>query len=106
MAAVYDDIMASLGELLDHAQGKETSVIEHRMTIVDVKEFSPQEIKQIRQEAQMTQKTFAACLGVSYKSVEAWEGGRSRPDGAARRLIGLIQNDADFAVKAGILISH
>lgn len=102
--AVYNDIMDSLNELLDHATGKETAVIEHRMSIADVKDFSPQEIKRIRQEAKMTQKLFAACLGVSAKSVEAWEGGRSRPDGAARRLIGLIEKDSLFAEKVGILV--
>ena len=39
--------------------------------------FTPQEIKRVRLTSGMTQKTFAACIGVSQKSVEAWEGGRS-----------------------------
>ena len=52
----------------------------------------------------MTQKTFAACMGVSTKSVEAWEGGRSRPDGAARRLIGLMKDHPGFAENMGIYV--
>ena len=45
----------------------------------------------------------SACIGVSAKSVEAWEGGRSRPDGAARRLIGLMRDHRDFAQNMGIV---
>ena len=103
MSEVYNDIMASLNELMDAAQGKETGIVRHTRTVKEVETFSPQQIKQVRINAKMTQKLFAACIGVSVKSVEAWEGGRSRPDGAARRLIGLIRDHADFAREMGIV---
>ena len=103
MSEVYNDIVASLNELMDAAQGKETGIIRHTRTVKEVDSFSPQQIKQVRINANMTQKMFAACIGVSAKSVEAWEGGRSRPDGAARRLIGLIRDHADFAQSMGIV---
>ena len=104
MSEVYNDIMASLNELMDAAQGKETGVITHTRTVKEVETFTPQQIKQVRINANMTQKMFAACIGVSAKSVEAWEGGRSSPDGAARRLIGLMRDHADFARNMGIVI--
>ena len=104
MSAVYDDIMSSLSELLDAAQGKETGIVVHPRTVKDVEVFSPQQIKQVRMDAKMTQKTFAACIGVSPKSVEAWEGGRSKPDGAARRLLGLMRDHPNFAKNMGIYI--
>ena len=66
--------------------------------------FTPQEIKQVRLDANMTQKTFAACIGVTPKSVEAWEGGRSRPGGAARWLLGLMRDHPGFAENMGIYI--
>ena len=102
MAKVYDDIMSSLNELLDAAQGKETGIVVHPRTVKEVEAFSPQQIKQVRLNANMTQKTFAACIGVSAKSVEAWEGGRSRPDGAARRMLGLMRDHPGFAEDMGI----
>ena len=37
----------------------------------------------------MTQKVFASFLGVSPKTVESWEAGRYKPDGPARRVMGL-----------------
>lgn len=77
-------------------------VARHKVTFVPVQKFTPQEIKQIRLNARMTQSVFAQCIGVTQKSVEAWEGGRSTPDGAARRLLGLMQNNPNFACDAGI----
>ena len=104
MSDVYYNVMDSLNELLDAAQGKETGIVVHPRTVKEVETFSPQQIKQIRLDSKMTQKTFAACMGVSAKSVEAWEGGRSRPDGAARRLIGLMKDHPGFAENMGVYV--
>ena len=38
-----------------------------------------------------TQAVFAAVIGVSTKTVEAWETGTNQPIGPARRMISLIQ---------------
>ena len=106
MPRVYDDIMASLNELIDMAEGKETGAIVHKRTVAELDTFTPQQIKAVRTNAGMTQKTFAACIGVSVKSVEAWEGGRSRPDGPARRMLGLMKTNPNFAEEIGILVSQ
>ena len=50
----------------------------------------------------MTQDVFARCIGVSKKSVEAWEYGKAKPDGAARRLLGLMCDNLYFAQENGI----
>ena len=109
MPTVFDDIMSSLNELSAHAKGKETGIVIHRRTsqdVIDVPSFSPQEIRDVRIAADMSQKTFAACVGVSVKSVEAWEGGRSHPDGAARRVLGLMKSNPKFAEEMGLLITR
>lgn len=102
MSAIFDDIVDSLNELQAHAEGKPTGVLVHRRTVKEPETFTPQEIKQVRLDAKMTQKTFAACIGVTPKSVEAWEGGHSRPDGAARRMLGLMRDHPGFAENMGI----
>ena len=105
VSRVFDDTVASLNELKDHAEGKSTGIIVHRRTspnVVDVPDFTAQEIKEIRLAANMSQRIFAACIGVSTKSVEAWEGGRSRPDGAARRILGLMKINPSFAEDMGL----
>jgi putative transcriptional regulator len=84
------------------ARGDARGIIVDTLQIIDVPDFNPEEIKALRHTAKMPQRLFARCLGVTQKSVEAWEGGRSHPDGAARRLLGLLQNDPDFFSKVGI----
>ena len=108
MPTVFEDIIASLNELKDHAEGKPTGVVVHRRVsqeVVAIPTFTPQEIRQVRIDSNLSQKTFAACVGVSLKSVEAWEGGRSCPDGAARRTIGLMRDNPSFAKDMGLLIT-
>ena len=51
MSRLYDDIMSSLNELKEHAEGKTTGVvIYHRKTttVADVPDFTPQENKEVR----------------------------------------------------------
>ena len=54
--------------------------------ILPVKEYSGKEIRDIRTKAGMTQSVFASYMGVSIKTVEAWEGGRTHPTGPVFRL--------------------
>lgn len=100
----YDEIMAGLQEAIDYESGKPVEATVHRRSVAEVPEFTPEEIKNIRLNSNMTQSVFAACIGVTKKAVEAWEGGRSRPDGAARRTLGLMKNNTNFAAETGILL--
>ena len=100
----YDSIRKGLLEALAYARGEHVDgLVVHRLSIEDVRTFTPAEIKDIRLAAEMTQSMFAACIGVTKKAVEAWEGGRSKPDGAARRTIGLLQKNPRFADEVGII---
>ncbi len=83
-------------------KGDNRGIIVDTMQIIEVPDFTPDEIKALRHATKMPQRMFALCLGVSQKSIEAWESGRSHPDGAARRLLGLLQIDSDFFSKSGI----
>lgn len=47
-------------------------------------------VKAERESLDMTQKAFANVLGVSKRTVEAWETGRSTPSPTAKNLINLI----------------
>ena len=61
------------------------------------------DVAQERKALNMTQKSFASILGVSSRTVEAWEAGRNHPDGAACRLLYLTQKDPSFPVSSGIV---
>ena len=103
MSNMFDSITKGLAEAIEFEQGK----ISARRNVVKVTpplEFSAAEIKDIRRKAGMTQVAFANVLGVSPKTVEAWECGRNRPDGPARRMMGLLREDEHFAEKHGFLV--
>ena len=74
------------------------------LTIVPVETYQADEIKRIRNSTGLTQRSFAEYMGVSPKTVEAWEAGRNHPEGAARRLLSLTKADPEFPQKAGIIL--
>jgi putative transcriptional regulator len=97
------DLIEAMREALDHSEGK-VELRTSRMTVSPVCErISPDEIKATRKNLDMTQSTFAFVLGVSKKTVESWETGRYAPDGAARRLISVLQKDRSFPERYGIV---
>ena len=99
----YDEILQGLQEAIDYESGKPVNAVVHKRTVAEVPEFTPEEIKHIRLNSNMTQSIFASCIGVTKKAVEAWEGGRSKPDGAARRTIGLMKMNPNYAIDVGII---
>jgi putative transcriptional regulator len=103
MSEMGKNLIEAMQEVLDHAQGK----IELRTTRLPVtpipETMSADEIKETRQNLGMSQGLFALTIGVSKKTVESWEAGRYVPDGAARRLISILQADPLFPEKYGII---
>jgi len=92
---VYESIMQGLTEAVDYQQGK-VKAQKIKLTIKPVDNFNTGDIKQIRQKTGLSQVIFAGSLGVSPKTVEAWENGRNKPDGASRRLLEIVRDDPTF----------
>ena len=100
--SVYDSIMQGLGEATEHAQGKrELRTV--TLTVQPLKIYQAHEIKAIRSGVGVTQSLFAGIMGVSIKTVEAWESGKNQPDGAARRLLSMLQSDPSLPGKYSIV---
>lgn len=59
-------------------------------------DISAEDIKAIRKKLGFTQAVFAAVIGVSTKTVEAWETDTNQPIDPARRMISLIQFDPEI----------
>ena len=57
-----------------------------------VKKYDKTEIKRIRKSCGISQSVFADCMGVSKKTVEAWEYGKNTPTGPACRLLYILDN--------------
>lgn len=102
--SVFESLSKGLNEAIQ-IKGNKLSARKNKLTVNSVKEFTNIEIKNIRENLKVTQIIFAQILGVSKKTVEAWEAGINNPNGSAKRIIGLLKEDPDFAEKHHI-ISH
>ena len=74
------------------------------LSVIPIEEFTPSEINDIRKSVGMTQVLFAKYLGVSLKTVEAWEAGRNQPSGTACRLLAITKKDPMFPKSSGIVL--
>ncbi|MBQ2758687.1 MAG: helix-turn-helix domain-containing protein [Clostridia bacterium] len=100
--SLFDEIKTGLNEALEYEKGNlkaKTTTLSVEPVIV----YTSSEIKFIRNSTGLTQKLFAKYMGVSVKTVEAWESGRNHPDGAACRLLYLTKKDPLFPVNSGIV---
>jgi putative transcriptional regulator len=95
---VFESMMQGLNEAVQHQNGTSQARIVKK-TIKPVPDFNAIEIKQIRQQTGLSQVTFAGSLGISPKTVEAWERGLNKPIGSSRRLLEVIQEDPQFLVR-------
>ena len=95
---VFDSIMTGLQEALDYEEGK-VSARTTKISVEPLPELTAADIKSVRCAAGLTQQIFAAALGVSAKTVEAWEAGTNKPIGPARRMISIMRADPDFLTK-------
>ena len=93
--SVYDGIMQGLEEAVAYNKGK-IKARTQTIFISPVPDFEAVEIKNIRTRLGMTQVLFAGFMGVSSKTVEAWEAGRNMPDGPARRILSMLQADPEL----------
>ena len=89
MGSLFSDLEQGLLEAIEFERGNRKAKTTTLM-IEPVKKYSNEDIKRIRNEAGMTQAVFAKYMGVSPKTVEAWELGRTHPTGPAYRLIDIL----------------
>ena len=92
MSTLFEDLQEGLLQAIDNTKGQGPArVVTYK--IDPVTEYDKDQIRQIRMDAQMTQHVFADYLGVSVKTVEAWERGRTHPTGPACRLLSMLSNN-------------
>ena len=92
MSALFDDLREGLQQAIDYEKGVGTAK-KVTYTIAPVKKYNREEIKKVRTNAGMTQSVFATYMGVSVKTVEAWECGRTHPTGPAYRLMSILSDE-------------
>jgi putative transcriptional regulator len=91
---LFQNLKQGLTEAISYTQGKTKARIHRRkVNVAPLPRYKPDEIKKIRERLNLSQRTFAEVIGVSIKSIEAWEAGRSEANGSAQRILSIIDND-------------
>ena len=94
MNRAYESIMTGLTEAVEDV--KEKKLPRRGVTVLPVKEYQAEEVKAIRNKTGLSQKLFAGYMGVSDKTVEAWESGKNHPSGAASRILNMMEMDEEL----------
>lgn len=101
--SIFDSVSKGLNEAIDYERGNTNGVRRRVVTVIPVPQYKGIEIKRIREGLKITQASFAELMGVSIKTVEAWETGRNIPQGPAQRMLDLLKNESDIVSKYVIL---
>jgi len=91
MSKIYESILSGLNEAIEDAQDTQKKLKRDIFTVIPVKNYSSSDIQKIRKTNGFSQCLFAGYLGVSTKTVEAWEAGTNQPSGAASRLLSMLE---------------
>ena len=84
----FGELMEGLTEALAYSKGQAAAdTFTRKNSLPDIN------VTQVRNSLNLTQKNFAAVLGVSPRTVESWEAGRTTPTPTAKKLMYLIRED-------------
>jgi putative transcriptional regulator len=92
MNIAFDSIKQGLTEAIDFAQGKTSKAVVH--------EFSPIDVKAIREKIGMSQSEFASAFGISLGTLRHWERGDRKPRGPALVLLNVVAKEPRVVLKA------
>lgn len=101
--SIFESIKQGLSEAVEYERGNLPDVKVDRITISPLHTYTSEEIKEIRSKQNMTQRLFAEAIGVSPKTIEAWEAGINSPSGTANRILELLNRDNNLFEKYSII---
>lgn len=95
----FESLKAGLEAAVGHAGGKQKDL---RTTTLPrpLKELSAKEIADIRASLNVSQAVFARYLNISPKTVQSWEQGIGKPNGAGLKLLSIATRNPKILVDA------
>jgi putative transcriptional regulator len=96
--SLADEIIGGLEEGIAHARGE----IKLRARVIESAAPIPAavDVHAIREKSGFSQSEFAARYGFSIRTLQEWEQGRARPDGAVRAYLIVIDRNPDAVRQA------
>jgi putative transcriptional regulator len=93
MRNVYQEIIDEGNEILEKGIGHLRRRTRELTPVLPVKKYAPQDIKDLREKNRYTQYYFGELLGVSLKTIQAWEAGINKPTGTALRMFQILEQN-------------
>lgn len=90
MSEIFEKIKKGLEDAIEFEKGNYKLAKTRKLKIEPIPVYSAEDVKQIRNNLNMSQSIFAVILGVSKKTIEAWEAGTNTPNGSAKRMLQII----------------
>ena len=91
---LFSGLMEGLEEAVAYGHGRAKAT-----TVARLRSLPDINVAATRKALNLSQKAFASVLGVSTRTVEAWEAGRANPSPTARNLMYLIASDPSLIAK-------
>lgn len=97
-----DSIKDAIGETVQDLvnSGMNVSFTKKEMdslgVVIPKLELTPEQIKSIRKQMNLSQMVFAKLLNVSPSSIKQWEQGKRKPSGSTKVLLELLQKSPDI----------
>lgn len=90
--SLYDELKDSLEQAIAFKNGDKTKgrVVARE---IPTPEYSGEEVRRLRKTLCLSQNGLALALGVSRRTVEAWEAGKNAPSNSSNKLLYLLEND-------------
>ena len=87
---IFGEIMEGIGELKAHREGRLT-LRSYKVEPPTLPPVDPQTIRDVRERFRLSRALFARLLGLSVRTLEGWEQGRSNPTPLAAILFELLR---------------
>ena len=88
----YERLKTSLEQAAAFKKG-DNSRIRTSVRELPIPEYKSEDVQRLRSNLKLSQRGLAYALGVSARTVESWEIGRNIPNGSARNLLYLLDNN-------------
>lgn len=88
----FSSIKQGLADAIDFSQGKPGKAVVH--------EFTPVDVKSVREMLGMSQSEFASAFGISLGTLRHWERGDRKPRGPALVLLNIVAKKPEVVLKA------
>lgn len=89
----FESLKQSLEEAVAYKSGDISKATRRKVQTVPIPAYQSGDVVRVRAQLKLTQHGLADVLGVSSRTVEAWEAGRNLPNTTACHLLYLIEQD-------------